>query len=457
VTFGDVAGIEEATEELREIVDFLQHPQKYTDLGARIPKGVLLVGPPGTGKTLLARAVAGEARVPFFSLSGSAFVEMFVGVGAARVRDLFAQAEQRAPCIVFIDELDAIGKTRTVSPLGTHEEREQTLNQLLAEMDGFDPRKGIIVMSATNRPEVLDAALLRPGRFDRRVVVDRPDVKGREAILRLHARAVRLGGDVALGVIASRTTGFSGADLANLVNEATLLAARRGQSAVSAADFEEALDRVLAGLKRKRLMSPREREMVAAHEAGHAIVASVLPGVDPVHRISIVQRGYDALGHTMQLPVEDRYLRTRLELTQQLAVLLGGRAAEELLFQEMSTGAHSDLRQATDAARAMVIEFGMSPTIGPVSLGTRHRSPMLDPGDGAYVVRVAERTAREIDEEVKRLLVEAHARATAVLASHRPALDRVRQLLLEHEVVEGAEVRRALVPEPAPQTLTAGS
>ena len=457
VTFGDVAGIEEATEELREIVDFLQHPQKYTDLGARIPKGVLLVGPPGTGKTLLARAVAGEARVPFFSLSGSEFVEMFVGVGAARVRDLFAQAEQRAPCIVFIDELDAIGKTRTVSPLGTHEEREQTLNQLLAEMDGFDPRKGIIVMSATNRPEVLDAALLRPGRFDRRVVVDRPDVKGREAILRLHARAVRLGGDVALGVIASRTTGFSGADLANLVNEATLLAARRGQSAVSAADFEEALDRVLAGLKRKRLMSPREREMVAAHEAGHAIVASVLPGVDPVHRISIVQRGYDALGHTMQLPVEDRYLRTRLELTQQLAVLLGGRAAEELLFQEMSTGAHSDLRQATDAARAMVIEFGMSPTIGPVSLGTRHRSPMLDPGDGAYVVRVAERTAREIDEEVKRLLVDAHARATAVLASHRPALDRVRQLLLEHEVVEGAEVRRALVPEPAPQTLTAGS
>jgi len=457
VTFGDVAGIEEATDELREIVDFLQHPQKYTDLGARIPKGVLLVGPPGTGKTLLARAVAGEARVPFFSLSGSEFVEMFVGVGAARVRDLFAQAEQRAPCIIFIDELDAIGKTRTVSPLGTHEEREQTLNQLLAEMDGFDPRKGIIVMSATNRPEVLDAALLRPGRFDRRVVVDRPDVKGREAILRLHARAVRLGGDVGLGVIASRTTGFSGADLANLVNEATLLAARRGQSTVSAADFEEALDRVLAGLKRKRLMSTREREMVAAHEAGHAIVASVLPGVDPVHRISIVQRGYDALGHTMQLPVEDRYLRTRVELTHQLAVLLGGRAAEELLFQEMSTGAHSDLRQATDAARAMVVEFGMSEILGPVSLGTRYRAPMLDPAEGAHVDRVAEQTAREIDEEVKRLLVDAHARATAVLASHRPALDRVRQLLLEHEVVEGGEVRRALEPEPAPRSLTAAS
>jgi cell division protease FtsH len=457
VTFGDVAGIEEATDELREIVDFLQHPQKYTDLGARIPKGVLLVGPPGTGKTLLARAVAGEARVPFFSLSGSEFVEMFVGVGAARVRDLFAQAEQRAPCIIFIDELDAIGKTRTVSPLGTHEEREQTLNQLLAEMDGFDPRKGIIVMSATNRPEVLDAALLRPGRFDRRVVVDRPDVKGREAILRLHARAVRLGGDVGLGVIASRTTGFSGADLANLVNEATLLAARRGQSTVSAADFEEALDRVLAGLKRKRLMSTREREMVAAHEAGHAIVASVLPGVDPVHRISIVQRGYDALGHTMQLPVEDRYLRTRAELTQQLAVLLGGRAAEELLFQEMSTGAHSDLRQATDAARAMVVEFGMSEILGPVSLGTRYRTPMLDSAEGAHVDRVAEQTAREIDEEVKRLLVDAHARATAVLASHRPALDRVRQLLLEHEVVEGGEVRRALEPEPAPRSLTAAS
>jgi cell division protease FtsH len=328
VTFADVAGIDEATEELREIVDFLRNPKKYTDLGAPIPKGVLLVGPPGTGKTLLARAVAGEAHVPFFSLSGSEFVEMFVGVGAARVRDLFAQAEGRAPCIIFIDELDALGKSRVASPLGTHEEREQTLNQLLAEMDGFDPRKGIIVMSATNRPEVLDAALLRAGRFDRRVVVDRPDVEGREAILRLHARTVKLAADVDLRVVALRTTGFAGADLANLVNEATLLAARRNRGEVTIGDFEEAIDRVLAGLKHKRVMSARERQMVAAHEAGHAIVASVLPGADPVHKISIVQRGYEALGHTLQVPSEDRYLRTRHELRHQLAIWLGGRAAD---------------------------------------------------------------------------------------------------------------------------------
>jgi cell division protease FtsH len=378
VTFADVAGIDEATEELREIVDFLQNPTKYTDLGGRIPKGVLLVGPPGTGKTLLARAVAGEARVPFFSLSGSEFVEMFVGVGAARVRDLFAQAETRAPCIIFIDELDAIGRVRGVSALGAHEEREQTLNQLLAEMDGFDPRKGIVVMSATNRPEVLDPALLRAGRFDRRVVVDRPDVQGREAILRLHARAVKLAADVDLKVVAARTTGFAGADLANLVNEATLLAARRDRREVSMGDFEEAIDRVLAGLKRKRVMSQREREMVACHEAGHAIVASVLPGVDPVHKISIVQRGYDALGHTLQLPPEDRYLRTRRELRNQLAVWLGGRAAEELVFQEISTGGHNDLRRATDVARAMVAEYGMSDEIGPVAVDGRERTPFLE-------------------------------------------------------------------------------
>jgi cell division protease FtsH len=447
VTFADVAGIDEATEELREIVDFLRNPKKYTSLGARIPKGVLLVGPPGTGKTLLARAVAGEARVPFFSLSGSEFVEMFVGVGAARVRDLFAQAEGRAPCIVFIDELDALGKTRTVSLIG-HEEREQTLNQLLAEMDGFDARKGIIVMSATNRPEVLDAALLRAGRFDRRVVVDRPDVRGREAILRLHARAVKLAPDVDLKVVAGRTIGFVGADLANLVNEATLLAARRNRTEVAASDVEEAIDRVLAGLKRKRIMTVREREMVAAHEVGHAIVASVLPGVDPVHKISIVQRGFEALGHTLQVPSEERYLRTRQELRHQLAVWLGGRAAEDLVFHEISTGAQNDLLQATHVARAMVAEYGMSDVLGPVAIDNGARSPFLpEPGRQKGDQVAAEETAREVDLEVKRLMTDANESAAAILREHRDTLDAVVRLLLEHEVVDGEEVRRLLAAE----------
>jgi cell division protease FtsH len=458
VTFADVAGIDEATEELREIVDFLRNPQKYTSLGGRIPKGVLLLGPPGTGKTLLARAVAGEARVPFFSLSASEFVEMFVGVGAARVRDLFAQAAERAPCIVFIDELDALGKTRAVSPLGTHEEREQTLNQLLAEMDGFDPRKGIIVISATNRPEILDPALLRPGRFDRRVVVDRPDVRGREAILRLHARAVKLAADVDLHVVASRTTGFAGADLANLVNEATLLAARRSRQQVTWADFEEAIDRVMAGLKRKRLMSPRERERVAVHEAGHAVVASVLPGVDPVHKISIVQRGYEALGHTLQVPPEERYLRTRQELGDQLAVWLGGRAAEAIVFQEASTGGHNDLQRATEVARAMVAQFGMSDALGPVAFDIHRRSQFL-PGPGFERAEpIAEETAREIDLEVKRLMTQADERALQILRQHRSTLDAVVRLLLEHEVVDGADVRRLVagaVSAPAPRALSA--
>jgi cell division protease FtsH len=444
ITFADVAGIDEAIEELREIVDFLRHPEKYTTLGGRIPKGVLLLGPPGTGKTLLARAVAGESHVPFFSLSGSEFVEMFVGVGAARVRDLFAQAEQRAPCIIFIDELDALGKARVASPLGTHEEREQTLNQLLAEMDGFDPRKGVIVMSATNRPEVLDPALLRPGRFDRRVVVDRPDVHGREAILRLHARAVKLDVDVDLRVVAGRTTGFAGADLANLVNEATLLAARRGQAHVRMADFEEALDRVLAGLKRKRVMTPREREIVAAHEAGHAIVASVVPGADPVHKISIVQRGFDALGHTLQLPSEDRYLRTRRELCDQLAVWLGGRAAEEVVFREMTTGGHNDLQHATEVARAMVSQYGMSEHLGPVALPTTTRARFLNGGAVERSDTVSEETARAIDREVKQLMIDAHERAVQILGQHRATLDAVVQLLLAREVVDGSEVRRLL-------------
>jgi cell division protease FtsH len=450
VTFADVAGIDEATEELREIVDFLRNPGKYTGIGARIPKGVLLVGPPGTGKTLLARAVAGEARVPFFSLSGSEFVEMFVGVGAARVRDLFTQAEGRAPCIVFIDELDALGKTRTVSVIG-HEEREQTLNQLLAEMDGFDARKGIIVMSATNRPEVLDPALLRAGRFDRRVVVDRPDVRGREAILRLHARVVKLAADVDLKVVASRTIGFVGADLANLVNEATLLAARRNRTEVSAGDIEEAIDRVLAGLKRKRVMTAREREMVAAHEAGHAIVASVLPGVDPVHKISIVQRGFEALGHTLQVPSEERYLRTCQELRHQLAVWLGGRAAEDLVFHEISTGAQNDLLQATRVARAMVAEYGMSDVLGPVAIDDAARGRFL-PQVGREKTGdvIAEETAREVDLEVKRLMTEANESAADILREHRHTLDAVVRLLLEHEVVDGDDVRRLLASEVRP-------
>ena len=444
ITFADVAGIDEAIEELREIVDFLRHPEKYTTLGGRIPKGVLLLGPPGTGKTLLARAVAGEAHVPFFSLSGSEFVEMFVGVGAARVRDLFAQAEERAPCIIFIDELDALGKTRVASPLGTHEEREQTLNQLLAEMDGFDPRKGVIVMSATNRPEVLDPALLRPGRFDRRVVVDRPDVRGREAILRLHARAVKLAADVDLKVVAGRTTGFAGADLANVVNEATLLAARRGQAEVTMVDFEEALDRVLAGLKRNRVMTPREREIVAAHEAGHAIVASVVPGADPVHKISIVQRGYEALGHTLQLPSEERYLRTRQELCDSLAVWLGGRAAEEVVFREMTTGGHNDLQHATEVARAMVTQYGMSESLGPLALPTTTQPRFLSSGAVERSDTVSEHTARVIDREVTQLMTDAHERALEILRQHRSTLDAVVKLLLAHEVVEGEEVRRLL-------------
>jgi cell division protease FtsH len=452
VTFADVAGIDEATEELREIVGFLKNPKKYTDLGGRIPKGVLLLGPPGTGKTLLARAVAGEAHVPFFSLSGSEFVEMFVGVGAARVRDLFAQAELRAPCIVFIDELDALGKMRVVSGLGTHEEREQTLNQLLAEMDGFDPRKGVIVMAATNRPEVLDPALLRPGRFDRQVVVDRPDIRGRDAILRLHARRVKLAADVDLGVVAARTAGFAGADLANLVNEATLLAARKDRGEVSMADFEEAIDRLMAGLKRKRVISTHEREMVACHEAGHAIVASVLPGVDPVHKISIVQRGYEALGHTLQLPAEERYLATRQALLNQLAVLLGGRSAEEIVFQEISTGAQNDLQRATDLARAMVAEYGMSDVVGPVAFKGRTRPRFLEI-PGLEPEPFAEETARQIDSEIKRLLIEAHARASDILGARRPILDAVAKRLMEHEVVDGADVRAliAQAPSAAPQ------
>jgi cell division protease FtsH len=452
VSFADVAGVDEAEQELKEIVEFLKNPRKYTALGGRIPKGVLLVGPPGTGKTLLARAVAGEAKVPFFSLSGSEFVEMFVGVGAARVRDLFSQAEQKAPCIIFIDELDALGRARVQSPIGSHEEREQTLNQLLAEMDGFDSRKAIIIMAATNRPEVLDPALLRPGRFDRQVLVDKPDVKGREEVLRIHTKQVKLAPNVDLKIVAARTAGFAGADLANLVNEAALLAARKDKNAVEMADFEEAIDRLIAGLEKKRVMSTKEREIVAYHESGHAIVATLIPGMDPVHKISIVQRGFGALGYTMQLPLEDRYLMQRRDLLNQLAVLLGGRTAEEIALGEISTGAQNDLQRATDIARAMVTEWGMSDALGAVNYDGHKRNKFLDitlgPERGAY----AEDTARLIDAEVKRIMTEAHAEARRILTGHRDDLEAVTRRLLDLEVMEGDELRALLrVPSAAAQ------
>jgi cell division protease FtsH len=441
VSFDDVAGVDEAEDELKEIVEFLKTPRKYTSIGGRIPKGVLLVGPPGTGKTLLARAVAGEAKVPFFSLSGSEFVEMFVGVGAARVRDLFRQAVAKAPCIVFIDELDALGKARIQSPMGSHEEREQTLNQLLAEMDGFDARKGVIIMGATNRPEVLDPALLRPGRFDRQVLVDKPDVRGREAILRIHVKSVKMAPDVDLQVVAARTAGFAGADLANLVNEAALLAARHDKKAVEMRDLEEAIDRLVAGLEKKRVMSDKERRIVAYHESGHAIVATLLPGLDPVHKISIVQRGFGALGYTMQLPLEERYLMTREDLQNQIAVLLGGRSAEEIAFGEISTGAQNDLQRATDLARAMVVEYGMSDELGAVAFETNRRPTFLNmplpPERGPY----GEETAHRIDTEVSRIMAESHDRARRLLRGHRGTLDELATRLLEKEVIEGPELK----------------
>jgi cell division protease FtsH len=444
VSFADVAGVDEAAQELREVVEFLKNPKKYTSLGGKIPKGVLLLGPPGTGKTLLARAVAGEAKVPFFSLSGSEFVEMFVGVGAARVRDLFAQAEAKAPCIVFIDELDALGKVRVQSPIGSHEEREQTLNQLLAEMDGFDPRKAIIIMAATNRPEVLDPALLRPGRFDRQVLVDKPDVKGREEVLKIHVRNVKLSPQVELKKVAARTAGFAGADLANLVNEAALLAARRDKPAVDMLDFDEAIDRLIAGLEKKRVMSFKEREIVAYHESGHAIVASSLPGMDPVHKISIVQRGFGALGYTMQLPLEDRYLMQRRDLLNQLAVLLGGRSAEEIALNEISTGAQNDLQRATDIARAMVTEWGMSERVGPVNFDAGRRGRFIDLGMPPERGPYSEETARLIDEEVKTIVSDSHTEARRILRDKRDLLEQVTRRLLEKEVMEGDELRAIL-------------
>lgn len=449
VTFADVAGIDEAKDELKEVVEFLKNPGKFQRLGGKIPKGVLLVGMPGTGKTLLARAVAGEANVPFFSISGSDFVEMFVGVGAARVRDLFAQAQNNAPCIVFIDELDALGKARGVNPLGRHDEQEQTLNQLLAEMDGFDPNTGVLIMAATNRPEILDPALLRPGRFDRHVVVDRPDLKGREEILKIHIKNVKLSSDVDLKTIASRTPGFVGADLANIVNEAALLAARKNKESVEMSDIEEAIDRVVAGLEKKnRLMSKREKEIVAFHESGHAIVASLLPNADPVHRISIIPRGISALGYTVQLPTEDRYLMTKSELMDRLSVLLGGRVAEEITFGEISTGAHNDLQRATDIATSMVKEYGMSEKLGYVTF-EKEKNPLFLPSAFGSSREYSEDTAKQIDEEVKKIVDETYRKAKEILTAKKDKLEELAHLLLEKEVVEEADLKRILQLTPS--------
>jgi cell division protease FtsH len=449
-TFNDVAGVDEAKAELVEIVDFLKNPKKYQRLGGRIPKGVLVIGPPGTGKTLLARAVAGEADVPFFTLSGSEFVEMFVGVGASRVRDLFEQAKDKAPCIVFIDELDAIGKSRAGASgfVGGHDEREQTLNQLLAEMDGFDSSKGVIIMAATNRPEVLDQALLRPGRFDRQVVVDKPDVRGREAILRLHARAVVLAAGVDLAIIAARTPGFAGADLANIVNEAALLAARKEKNAVEMADFEEAIDRVVAGLEKKsRVLSEKERDIVAHHEMGHALVASTVAHADPVHKVTIIPRGIGALGMTYQLPTEDRFLMTRSELEDRIAVLLGGRVAEELVYGEISTGAHNDLERATELARLMVTKYGMSERLGLATYG--ERTPLFLKGSGMTGEReYSDATARTIDEEVSAILDRTQDRVRGLLTSKKAVLIHAASELKRIETLEGERLKRLLAGEP---------
>jgi cell division protease FtsH len=444
VTFTDVAGIDEAKEELKEIIEFLKNPGKFQRLGGKIPKGVLLVGMPGTGKTLLARAVAGEADVPFFSISGSDFVEMFVGVGAARVRDLFAQAQTHAPCIIFIDELDALGKARGVNPMGRHDEQEQTLNQLLAEMDGFAPNTGVIIMAATNRPEILDPALLRPGRFDRHVLVDRPDIIGREEILRIHTRTIKLAPETDLKVIAQRTPGFVGADLANIVNEAALLAARKNKEAVEMADIEEAIDRVVAGLeKKRRLMSKKEKEIVAFHESGHATVASLLPNADPVHRISIIPRGISALGYTLQLPTEDRYLMTKSELLDRLAVLMGGRVAEEIIFGEISTGAHNDLQRATDIATSMVKEYGMSEKLGYVTF-EKEKKPLFLPTTFGSSKEYSEETARQIDEEVKKIVDETYRRVKEILLGKKEKLIELAKLLMEKEVIEEPDLKRVL-------------
>ena len=447
-TFADVAGVDEAKTELVEIVDFLQNSKRFTDLGARIPKGVLLVGPPGTGKTLLAKAVAGEAGVPFFSISGSEFIEMFVGVGSSRVRDLFEQAKKQAPCIVFIDELDAIGKSRSTGGFyGGNDEREQTLNQLLAEMDGFGVEGDtIIVLAATNRPEILDPALLRPGRFDRQVLVDRPDLKGRDAILKIHASEVKLADGVDLKAIATRTPGFAGADLANLVNEAALLAARNHRESVEQQDFAEAIERVVAGLeKRSRVLNDKEKEIVAYHEVGHALVGAAMPGSDEVEKISIVPRGMAALGYTLQLPTEDRFLRDEAELKGQIATMLGGRSAEEVVFGSITTGAANDLQRATDVAEQMVTSYGMSKVLGPLAYDRSKQNNFLGDGGAPNARRlVSDETAKAIDEEVKSIVENAHQRALNILSSNRELLEEISQMLLQEEVIEGPDLREML-------------
>ena len=441
VTFEDVAGVDEAEAELVEVVDFLKNPQKYTALGARIPKGVLLVGPPGTGKTLLAKAVAGEAGVPFFSLSGSEFVEMFVGLGAARMRDLFEQARKRAPCIVFIDELDAIGRSRGgVAAMSTHDEREQTLNQLLVEMDGFEATAGVMIVAATNRPEVLDQALLRAGRFDRQVVVDRPDLRGREEILKVHVRKVKLADDADLRVLAQRTPGMVGADLAKVVNEAALAAARRGSPLVAQKDFEVAIDRIQLGLEKKgRVMSEDEKRRVAYHESGHALVALSVDRANPVHRVTIIPRSIGALGVTLQLPTEDRYLVTKEDLLDRLCVMFGGRVAEELVCGDISTGAHDDLARATETARQMVTRLGMSEKLGAMTFGRQQAHRFLD-GLGMEERTYSEETARAIDAEVRAILQDQHRRATAILTEKRDLLERMTRRLLEVETLDRAEI-----------------
>ncbi len=458
ITFEDVAGIDEAVAELREVVDFLKTPDKYQALGGRIPKGVLLVGPPGTGKTLLAKAVAGEAEVPFFTLSGSDFVEMFVGVGAARVRDLFAQAESRAPCIIFIDELDALGKTRTGASMNGHDEREQTLNQLLVEMDGFDSNRGVIIMAATNRPETLDVALLRPGRFDRTVVVDRPDIMGREAILKVHVRTVKkLGADVDLRRVASLTPGSVGADLANLINEAALMAARKNKTEVSMAEFDEAIERGAVGLERRsRIMSVDEKQRVAYHEAGHALVACSLPNTHPVHKISIIPRGVGALGYVLSRPDEDRYLVTQTELESSIRVCLGGTLAEELIFREISNGATSDLEKATTIARSMVKQYGMS-RLGRIYYqqqgGSLFLGNMGPEGERPY----SERTANEIDAEVSKIIDDATTEVRKILLGRRQALEAIALRLIDKEVIDGGELRQLLADTTPGPRLVPGS
>jgi cell division protease FtsH len=449
--FADVAGVDEAKAELVEVVDFLKSPKKYTDIGGKIPKGVLLVGPPGTGKTLLARAVAGEAEVPFFRMSGADFVEMFVGVGAARVRDLFKQAREKAPCIVFIDELDAIGKSRVTGAAGGNDEREQTLNQLLVEMDGFDATSGLIILAATNRPDVLDPALLRPGRFDRQVLVDRPDLTGREAILRIHAKAVKLEEGLELSQVARGTAGFVGADLANLVNEAALLAVRGKRRKVAQADFDAAIEKIVAGLEKKsRVMNPKERRTVAFHETGHALVAAFTEGSDPVRKVSIVPRGLGALGYTLQLPTEDRFILTREELLGQIDVLLGGRAAEEIVFDAVSTGAANDLTRATDIARRMITDYGMSERFRNVALTKRGQAFLGGQAEAFMAREYSEETQRYVDEEIARIVAERYDRVLGTLRGKRGLLDSMAGRLLELETLDQPEFERLLKSDASP-------